>query len=324
MARWQYRKGVHDLGGGVYAYLQPDGSWGWSNAGLIAGEGEALLIDTLFDVRLTREMLGDLRHATPAAENIRQVVNTHANGDHCWGNELVRDAEIIASDAGAREMIELPPERLAALMASVGPESELGAYLHRIFGPFDFSRIALTPPTRTFTGALTLNVQGRRVDLIEVGPAHTKGDVLVYLPDGRVLFTGDILFNEGHPVIWAGPVENWIAACRRILDMEIEAVVPGHGPITDKSGVRRMMDYLEYMARETRARFDAGLDEAEAARDIALDAYAGWLDAERIVVNVATLYCQYKGEVAPADIGALFADMARFAGEHAGRKPVAE
>jgi len=92
MRTWQYTKGLHDLGNSVYAYLQPDGSWGWSNAGLITDGGASLLIDTLFDLKLTQEMLDTIRRSVRAASHIDMVVNTHANGDHCYGNQLVSDA----------------------------------------------------------------------------------------------------------------------------------------------------------------------------------------------------------------------------------------
>src|SRR5262245_38398857 len=114
--RFAYTKGLHEVGPGCFAYLQPDGSWGWSNAGLVTDAGESLLVDTLFDLRLTREMLEAMRRATPAAGRIGTLVNTHANGDHCYGNSLVRGAAILASKACAAEMAELPPAALAAFM----------------------------------------------------------------------------------------------------------------------------------------------------------------------------------------------------------------
>ena len=96
MPGWAYTKGVHDLGTGCYAYLQPDGTWGWSNAGLVTDGGETLLVDTLFDLKCTREMLEALRAAVPAARRIGTLVNTHSNGDHTFGNQLVSGAEIVA------------------------------------------------------------------------------------------------------------------------------------------------------------------------------------------------------------------------------------
>ena len=91
-------------------------------------------------------------------------------------------------------------------------------------------------------------------------------------------------------MIWAGPVGNWIRACDTILEWDVETVVPGHGPITDKSGVRALKRYLEFVRDESRKRFDAGMGYEDAARDIALDAFADWTDPERIVVNVYACY----------------------------------
>jgi len=314
MARtWHYTRGLHDLGDGVYAYLQPDGSWGWSNAGLISDGERSALVDTLFDLQHTQAMLDEMRGACAAARDIDCLVNTHANGDHCWGNQLVAGAEIVASRACAEEMAELPPAMLAAMMKAAPTLGELGDYLLRIFGPFDFEGIALTVPTRTFENELELTVGDKQVRLIEVGPAHTRGDVLVHVPADGVVFSGDILFIEGHPIIWAGPVGNWIRACERILELAPETVVPGHGPITDGRGVAEVKGYLTYIAAEARRRFEAGLSAEEAARDIALDDYSSWGDAERIVVNVHTLYREFAGDAAAPDIPRLFAAMAGLA-----------
>src|ERR1044072_5587419 len=115
MAKWQYTKGLHDLGNGCFAYLQPDGGWGWSNAGLIAHRDQTLLVDTLFDLKLTREMLEQMRAAVRAAASIGRLVNPHSTGDHTFGNQLVKEAEIIASRACAEEMKERPAAEVAAL-----------------------------------------------------------------------------------------------------------------------------------------------------------------------------------------------------------------
>jgi glyoxylase-like metal-dependent hydrolase (beta-lactamase superfamily II) len=310
-----YTKGLHDLGNGLWAWLQPDGSWGWSNAGLVVDGERSLLVDTLFDLALTRDMLDAMRRATPAARSIDTLVNTHANGDHCFGNQLVGGARIVTSSAAAREMAEVGPSRLAQLMRQAEEMGEVGAYLRRIFGPFDFDGITLTLPTETFDGEVVLTVGEKEVRLYEVGPAHTRGDLLVHVPGDRAVFAGDILFVEGHPIIWAGPIGNWIRACDRILGMDVESIVPGHGPLTDKGGVRRLRDYLSYIERAARRRYDAGMPPLEAARSIALDDYASWGDAERIVVNVHSLYREFSGDTKPPDVNLLFAQMAAIAND---------
>ncbi len=299
--RWSYEKGLHDLGGGAFAWLQPDGGWGWSNAGFVRDGEASLLVDTLFDARLTADMLAAIEDATRIGpSDIEVLVNTHANGDHTFGNALASGARIIASTASAEEMEAQSAEHLAGIMRRAAEWGETGDYLTRIFGTFDFAGAAPKAPTETFSGRTSLRVGDKRVDLFEVGPAHTAGDVIVHAVDDGVVFCGDILFIDGTPILWAGPVGNWLAACDLIVELDARVIVPGHGPITDAAGVRRVQDYLRFIDGEARARFDAGLSAKEAALDIALGDFAAWGDAERIAVNVATLYREYRGGPDPA------------------------
>ena len=305
-----YKRGLADLGRGTYAWIQPDGSWGWSNAGLITDADQSLLVDTLFALKLTREMLAAMRDAVPrAAKTIGTLVNTHHNGDHCYGNELVEGAEIIASAHAAEEMKREQPALIANFMKAAPSMGLTGEYLMHCFGAFEFNGITPTLPTTTFSGHLSRKVGNKSVELIEVGPAHTGGDVLVHVPADRTVFTGDILFVEGTPIMWAGPVGNWIAACDAILALDCETVVPGHGPVTDKHGVKAVQDYLIYIRDEARKRYDAGMSARDAAHDIALGDYDSWGDAERIAVNVATLYREFSGDATPANPAELFARM---------------
>jgi glyoxylase-like metal-dependent hydrolase (beta-lactamase superfamily II) len=165
-------------------------------------------------------------------------------------------------------------------------------------------------PTKTFSDELRLSVGAKSVHLLEVGPAHTRGDVLVHVPEDRTIFTGDILFIEGTPLMWAGPVANWIRACDRIIGLDPEVIVPGHGPITDVAGVAQVKAYLQYIEGEARARFDAGLSVREAALDIALGDFDRWIDAERIAINVDTLYREFSGVKGSTDTLEMFGLMA--------------
>jgi glyoxylase-like metal-dependent hydrolase (beta-lactamase superfamily II) len=287
-----YTKGLHEVGDGLFAYLQPDGGWGWSNAGLVVGGESTLLIDTLFDLRLTEEMLQAMRRAVPSAARIDTLVNTHANGDHCYGNQLVGDALIVASARTAEEMTELPPAAMAMLVQQAPQMGVLGEFFLRCFGAFEFDGIEPVLPKRTFSGELSLQVGERELQLIEVGPAHTRGDTLVHVPAERVLFTGDVLFSGAHPIAWAGPVSNWIAACERILALDPQAIVPGHGPLSTVEQVRELRNYFEYLYEQARERHDEGMTPLEAARALALDRWADWKEDERLVVNLANIYAE--------------------------------
>ena len=305
----RYEAGIAELGNGAFAYLQPDGGWGLSNSGLVVDGGESLLVDTMFDFPHTRAMLDAFHKVSPAP--IRTLVNTHHNGDHCYGNALVEGAEIIATERACEEMRRETPRGLAQFMKAAPSLGTVGDYLVHCFGRFDFDGVQTKHPDTTFHGRLTRKVGSKTVELIEVGPAHTGGDALVYVPADRVLFTGDILFVDGTPVMWAGPVGNWIAACEHVEAMEAELIVPGHGPVTDKKGVARVRSYLTYIRDEAKKRYDGGLGAFEAARSIALDDFAGWGDSERIAVNVATLYREFGSADTPSDPATLFGWMAQ-------------
>jgi cyclase len=308
-----YERGLQEVGDGLYAYLQPDGGWGWSNAGLVVDGERTLLIDTLFDLRLTEQMLGEMRRAVPAAARIDTLVNTHANGDHCYGNELVGDALIVASERTAEEMSELPPATMAALIEQAPQLGELGEFFLRCFGAFEFGGIELTLPQQTFSGELTLHVGARELTLIEVGPAHTRGDTLVHLAAERVLFSGDILFSGAHPIAWAGPVSNWIEACERILALDPAVIVPGHGPTSETSHVAELKAYFEYLYEQARAQHDAGRTPLQAARAMRADRWADWRESERLVVNVANIYGELDGAHEPINALVAFQQMAELA-----------
>jgi cyclase len=309
----RYTEGLHELGDSLYAYLQPNGGWGWSNAGLICQGEDSLLVDTLFDGRLTERMLRAMRQATSAAKRIDTLVNTHANGDHCYGNQLVAEARIVASARTAAEMSELPPAAFAALAEQAPNMGAVGEFFLDCFGQFDFTGLELVLPDETFAGELTLRVGSREVRLIEVGPAHTRGDTLVHLPAERVLFSGDILFHGAHPIAWAGPVSNWIAACERILAMDLEVIVPGHGPLADSSAVTELKAYFEYLYEQAGGLHAQGLSPVQAARALAMDRWADWGERERLAVNLASIFRELDGAQEPQGALEAFAQMAELA-----------
>ncbi len=314
----KYAEGLYDLNNQLYAWMVPNGSWGESNAGLIVGDGESLLVDTLWDVKFSRVMLEAMEALTLDAP-IKTLVNTHADGDHFFGNQLLPDVETITSQSAYDEMGHTQPKsmlllgRVGKLMSSLRlfGMDKAGHWFQGMVKPYDFQEVIHTLPTRTFNGEMTLDIGGRKVELIEVGPAHTDGDLLVHVPDAKTIFTADILFIGSTPVMWAGPVENWIAALDRILEMDVETIVPGHGPITNKAGVQQVKAYWEYTSTQLRQCFDAGMSAQAAAHKTVLAAeyaqqpFGNWNSPERMMTNAHTLYRQWRGETKPPSIPTL-------------------
>ncbi|NGO41292.1 MBL fold metallo-hydrolase [Streptomyces ureilyticus] len=298
-----------DLGHGCHAWVPGAAGWGMSNAGLVTGRGESLLVDTLYDLRLTRAMLEGLAPVTDAAP-VSTVVNTHGNGDHWFGNQLVAHAEIIAARGSLTDMRQVGPAEMRAL---TGADTAAGRFARRIFGRFDYSGVRPVLPHRVFDGETVLDIGGTEVRLIDVGPAHSAGDTIVHVPRARTVYTGDIVFAGSTPVIWHGPFTNWLTACDLLLGLDVDIVVPGHGPVTTKEAVRTVRDYLSYVHEEASARFGAGMPAEAAGRDISLGRFADLDESERLAVNVHTVYRELDPSLPPLDGPQLFGRMADLA-----------
>jgi glyoxylase-like metal-dependent hydrolase (beta-lactamase superfamily II) len=344
--RARFAAGLQEVAADTYAWMQPNGGWGESNAGLVVGRNAAALIDTLWDIRLTARMLAAVRETTPVP--IETVVNTHSDGDHVWGNQLLAGAEIVATRTAASIVRRERPEEIARFKALAGalrrvaslpvpvlgrlelpllprlPSGSLGEYVSAMLAPYDFSGIFVTPPGREFDGELALSVGGRELSLIEVGPAHTAGDLIVHLPDVRVCFAADVLFVGVAPVMWAGPTASWIAALERILALDVDVVVPGHGPVSGPAEVELLRDHLAWLDAAAFPRLAAGTSVLDTARELLRspeyrDApWAGWDSPERMVISIATIDRHRRGAatgVGARERVALFAHAATLAVE---------
>jgi cyclase len=308
----RYEGGWRPVGDGAWAWLQPNGRLGESNAGLLVSGEHVLLVDTLWDLGLTRRMLDEARAIAGAGPET--VVNTHSDGDHVWGNQLLAGARIVSTAAAKRLMPLDKPEDLrrlqrgGRLLAAIGslPVPLIGTLdvgnlprlplrdMGRELAPFDWSEVELTLPAETFDGELTLAVGEREVELIEVGPAHTEGDAVVWAPDVSVCFAGDVLFVGGTPITWAGPVAAWLAALDRVSSLGAATYVPGHGPVCGQPEVDLLREYLEWVRAEGAPQLERGASPLRAARrmlfseEFETSPWSGWDDPERLVVTLHT------------------------------------
>jgi cyclase len=314
--RPEFDGGVQEAGPGVFAWIQPNGDLGESNAGLLVGDGESALIDTLWDERLTRRMLDALAPARDGAP-ISVLINTHGDGDHWYGNGLLAGAEIIATAPAAAQMADEPPSmltrmrplpqlagRLAGLPLTPGRDRLRGlAAFGEALSAYDFEGSTPRLPTRRFSGSLELQVGGRKLELIEVGPAHTRGDAIVWVPDAAVVFSGDIVFSGVTPIMWAGPAENWVTALKRIAELEPETIIPGHGPLCGVERIEELIGYWEYLIRHVPEGAGGAIDEL--TEELVLGAeyrtspWGAWRGPERTLVNVAMIARGRDGESGP-------------------------
>ena len=299
---------LHEIATDVYACLQEDRGLGWSNSGFVNRAG-GLVVDTFWDLPHTRELIE--QYARVWQQPAQRLVNTHHNGDHCWGNQLFSGAQIIGHRLCAASFGKERPDAMQAMKRFADSDDAAMAGFARALEPYDFSGIELTPPTTLFDDRLTLDLDGVRVDLIYVGPAHTAGDVIAHLPAQRVVFTGDVLFRLCTPIGWEGTFANWTAALDRIIALAPDVIVPGHGPLCGVEGPREMRSYLEYVRGEAVRFFATGVSVLEAAKRIDLGPYSGWTEPERLVFNVARAYRECRDEPydAPIDMPDLFRGM---------------
>ena len=291
----------------VHAAEQSRTGTGWSNSGLVTSGG-GLVVDSLYDVRLTKELAG--LYAEVLDDAPTRLVNTHHNGDHCWGNQVFTGAEIIAHKGCADRFADFSPDRAEMIRTMVDPPEAMRS-IHEEWADFDFSDVVLTPPTTVIDGDLTLDLDGVEVSLLHVGPAHTEGDLVVYVPEEGVVFMGDVLFNKCAPIGWEGSTDHWIDALRRVEALEPQYVVPGHGPVCDLDGLREARRYFEAVQAHARVAWAAGTSVLDCCSGIDLGLWVTWDEPWRLAANVHRVYRECEGSEwnTPFDSGVVMADV---------------
>ena len=255
---------LEEVSDGIFAYVQLDGSWGLNNAGFFVGKQAVTVVDTCFTEARTRAFVDAIESVTGLP--MRTLVNTHHHGDHTHGNYLLPGATIIAHEL-CRDVI------LAG-----GPSSTTGSGL---FPNVEWGELEVAAPFVTFQERLNLYVDDLKVEAIYVGPAHTSNDVVLWVPERRLAFSGDLIFNGGTPFVITGSVAGSLTALERLRALGAETIVPGHGSVCGPGIIDDMVAYLRFVQELARKSFESGLAPLEAARQADLGRFAGWHDAER-------------------------------------------
>ena len=278
---------LREVSEGVFAYVQLDGSWGLNNTGFFVGTDGVVVVDTCFTERRSRAFVEAIRSVTDRP--LRTLVNTHHHGDHTHGNWLLPDATIIAHQL-CRDAVIQSGHAAAGLFPDV-----------------EWGEIPVTPPFVTFSDRVHVFVDDLRVELRFQGPAHTTNDVCAWVPDRKLLFAGDLVFNGGTPFVVMGSVSGSIAAVEQLQALDAETIVPGHGDVCGPEALRDQLDYLRFVQACARDAVASGTSALDAARSTDLGRFGAWHDPERIVGNLHRAMAEEAGVAPGGDIDILTA-----------------
>jgi cyclase len=290
---------IQQVSEGIYAYLQPDGSWWINNTGFLVSRDGVISVDATSTERRTRAYLDAI--ATVTDRPVCTLVNTHHHGDHTHGNYLFGGATIVGHERCREAMLGTPVPPPAGVWTDV-----------------DWGPLELAPPFLTYTDGVTLWSGDLRCEVRYVGtPAHTTNDSILHIPERSVVFAGDLLFNGGTPFALMGSVSGWIEVLETVLrPLGARTLVPGHGPVCGPGVIDDVLAYLRFVQRTAREAKAEGLSPLQAARAVDLGEFKDLLDAERIVGNLHRAYLELDGgeRGAPIDLVQALGDMVAYNG----------
>ena len=245
---------------GVYAAIAKAGGLASGNAGFVVGDNGVLVFDTFFTPQAIEDLLAVIESETK--KPVKFAVNSHYHLDHTGGNQVLaaRGIPIIAHDRliewqttknrrflpAAEELQKRKADLTKQLSETAADQADRRTQLERQLRRLDaMMGIKLTNPTVTFNSGVTRLYVGQREVLLFTLPGHTGGDVLAYIPDANVVFTGDMSWRKTLPNLVDATVNDWIPSLDRLLsDYPTARFVPGHGEVASAEEIREFRDYL--------------------------------------------------------------------------------
>jgi glyoxylase-like metal-dependent hydrolase (beta-lactamase superfamily II) len=252
------------LADGVYACTHKFGGKAICNVGVVDNGSETIIFDSFLSPEVAEELLDVVERLNLSP--IRYVVNSHSHNDHIRGNQVfAKDVQIISTSRTA-ELIkewepldiayekENAPQRLAyydSLYKAYRGDTTARAYLNILmWRPYyevlaESHRVIKTRIPDVFVDDQQyLNGPDRSVQIVSKGQGHTESDLIMYLPDDGILFSGDLVFNESHPYMPHGSIDGWKEWLDFLDSLRIEVVIPGHGPVGPKALIQDMQKYI--------------------------------------------------------------------------------
>jgi len=279
------QEGLTKIADNVYSYAgvrdaAPAKSFA-ANAGIVVGTDAVLVVDTLISAKEARRFIADIRRATDRP--VKYVVDTHYHLDHAFGNsEFVKMGATVISQVNDRDNLEKRGETALKHAGDYGLTHD------------DLAGTVISLPTITFTDRMTIDLGGETVELIYVAPSHTEGSALVYLPRQKVLFTGDVLFTDFHPFMGDSDIAGWVKTLDYIFGLDVQTIIPGHGPISSKKEIADMKAYILLFDRKARELVAKTKDADKIAAELKKVLPARSLGEWMIAYNVRTKYLAVK------------------------------
>ena len=243
---------------GVSALGSPANKNFISNAGFVVTQTGVVVIDALGSPALASRLVEEIRKVTPLP--ITHVIVTHYHADHVYGLQTFKalGARIVAHQA-AREYLNSETARLRLEVSRKDLAPWVNADTH------------LVPADEWIDGPKDLTIGGVMFRLQPVGPSHTPEDLVIYLPQEKVLFAGDLVFRSRIPYVGQADSRHWISALEQLLEFDAQTIVPGHGPFSEEArkDMQLTRDYLIYLraAMQRAAKNMDPFEEAYAATD---------------------------------------------------------
>ncbi len=296
---------IEKIGDGIYAAIHKNGGYAICNSGII-DLGDAVLV---FDSFISPEAAGDLKRAAEqlTSKPVKYVINSHYHNDHVRGNQVFENALIISTEKTRRLIEKNEPEELEYEKSIIdkrieetsrklkeGGDSDReenlmwSGYYKAIKASFEDYKITL--PNFTIDDSLTIYGTERKAVLFTEGQGHTGSDLVLWLPDDKVLFAGDLLFVKRHPWLGDGSVSDWSNYLIDLSKLNAEVIVPGHGPITDNKGIVSMSSYIQSVNKIVDDAIINKTPEDELKQTPVPEEFKDWLFGNFFIPNIINLY----------------------------------
>ena len=304
-----------ELAPGVYACIHKIGGKAICNAGIVDNGKETFIFDTFLSPEVADELLEAAE--TLDLSPIRYIINSHSHNDHIRGNQVFgKDVQIISTKRSADLIAEWEPRDIRDEKEYAPPRF---AYYDSLYQAFDgdttsreYTQILMWRPyyevlSNSYRDVKTrlpdtfiedervFDGPDRTVRLITKGAGHTESDLVMYLPEDRILFSGDIIFNDCHPYVAHGSIPGWHNWLSFLKTLDITTIVPGHGPLGQSSELGEMDQYLTDLESHATGLLDKGIDEEGIASEDVPLAYRDWWFDRFYTSNLRFAYEQISG-----------------------------